>query len=144
MSFTASPDRFSLSCPVVYYDTKIHLYVNPFLTPIKEGIKKQSINIAQPILSPTVCGRHIAIQISAQLRQLSERRTPPQPVHPKQLRRIPAGTADAQRRIRLNNQRSSTADISVQLTPPRTFTLEEALIAQIFSTSNVYHHVAGL
>ena len=27
----------------------------------------------------------------------------------------------------LGNQRSSTADISVQLTPPRTFTLEEAL-----------------
>ena len=27
----------------------------------------------------------------------------------------------------LGNQRSSTADIAVQLTPPRTFTLEEAL-----------------
>ena len=27
----------------------------------------------------------------------------------------------------LGNQRSSTADISVQLTPPRAFTLEEAL-----------------
>ena len=27
----------------------------------------------------------------------------------------------------LGNQRSSTSDISVQLTPPRTFTLEEAL-----------------
>jgi GTP-binding protein len=27
----------------------------------------------------------------------------------------------------LGNQRSSTADISVQLTPPKTFTLEEAL-----------------
>ncbi len=31
------------------------------------------------------------------------------------------------RRSSLGNQRSSAADIAVQLTPPRTFTLEEAL-----------------
>ena len=34
---------------------------------------------------------------------------------------------NVERSKNLGNQRSSTADIAVQLTPPRTFTLEEAL-----------------